>query len=98
MPCSADPARDCGATLPPQETPLPAPRATASEARPLPRLAVARHVRQTIRTCWELGRLSEFAALKLWTWHTSSASGAHFSTKSRHYSTTLGALHAARRA
>lgn len=51
-----------------------------------------------IRTCWELGRLPEFAALKLWKWaHTLGFRG-HFSTKSRRYSTTLGALRAARRA
>ncbi|WP_374190605.1 replication initiator, partial [Streptomyces sp. CRB46] len=68
------------------------------QSRPLPRLAVARHVRQMIRTCWELGRLPEFAALKLWKWAHMLGFRGHFSTKSRRYSTTLGALRYARRA
>lgn len=57
------------------------------QARPLPRLAVARHVRQMIRTCWELGRLPEFADLKLWKWAHMLGFRGHFSTKSRSYST-----------
>ncbi|GAA3236351.1 hypothetical protein GCM10020256_54950 [Streptomyces thermocoprophilus] len=51
-----------------------------------------------IRTCWELGRLPEFAHLKLWKWAHMLGFRGHFSTKSRAYSTTLGALRAARRA
>ena len=68
------------------------------QARPLPRLAVTRHVRQMIRTCWELGRLPEFADLKLWKWAHMLGFRGHFSTKSRSYSTTLGALRDVRRA
>ncbi len=87
-----------GATLLPHGTPLPCTACDGTgQARPLPRLAVARHVRQMIRTCWELGRLPEFAHLKLWKWAHMLGFRGHFSTKSRRYSTTLGALRAARR-
>ncbi|MEU6733870.1 replication initiator [Streptomyces physcomitrii] len=93
------PCQGRGATLLPHGTPL---RCTAcdgtGQARPLPRLAVARHVRQMIRTCWELGRLPEFAHLKLWKWAHMLGFRGHFSTKSRSYSTTLGALRDVRRA
>ncbi|MFJ4677592.1 replication initiator [Kitasatospora sp. NPDC088783] len=53
------------------------------QARPLPRLAVERHVRQMIRTCWELGKRPEFADLKLWKWAHMLGFCGHFSTKSR---------------
>lgn len=68
------------------------------QARPLPRLAVERHVRQMIRTCWELGKRPEFADLKLWKWAHMLGFRGHFSTKSRCYSVTLGALREVRRA
>jgi hypothetical protein len=45
-----------------------------------------------------LGGLSEFADLKLWKWAYMLGFRGHFSTKSRSYSTTLGALRDARRA
>ncbi|NEB08221.1 replication initiator protein [Streptomyces coelicoflavus] len=51
-----------------------------------------------IRTCWELGRLPEFADLRLWKWAHMLGFRGHFSTKSRSYSTTLGTLRDARRA
>ncbi|KUJ66002.1 replication initiator protein [Streptomyces albus subsp. albus] len=51
-----------------------------------------------IRTCWALGRLPEFTDLKLWEWAHMLGFRGHFSTKSRAYSTTLGALRDARRA
>ncbi|MFG2282471.1 replication initiator [Streptomyces asoensis] len=93
------PCQGRGATLLPHGTPLPCTACDGTgQARPLPRLAVARHVRQMIRTCWELGRLPEFAHLKLWKWAHMLGFRGHFSTKSRRYSTTLGALRAARRA
>ncbi|MFI8370974.1 replication initiator [Streptomyces sp. NPDC085466] len=93
------PCQGRGATLLPHGTPLPCTTCDGTgQARPLPRLAVARHVRQMIRTCWELGRLPEFADLKLWKWAHMLGFRGHFSTKSRRYSTTLGALRAARRA
>ena len=93
------PCQGRGATLLPHGTPLPCTACDGTgQARPLPRLAVARHVRQMIRTCWELGRLPEFAHLKLWKWAHMLGFRGHFSTKSRSYSTTLGALRDARRA
>ncbi len=92
------PCQGRGATLLPHGTPLPCTACDGTgQARPLPRLAVARHVRQMIRTCWELGRLPEFADLKLWKWAHMLGFRGHFSTKSRRYSTTLGALRDARR-
>jgi hypothetical protein len=51
-----------------------------------------------IRTCWELGRLPEFADLKLRKWVHMLGFRGRFSTKSRSYSTTLGALRDVRRA
>ncbi|MDH6630576.1 hypothetical protein M2271_008437 [Streptomyces sp. LBL] len=48
--------------------------------------------------CWELGKLPEFAHLKLRKWAHMLGFRGHFSTKSRRYSTTLGALRDARRA
>ncbi|MFJ9079446.1 replication initiator [Streptomyces sp. NPDC102278] len=93
------PCQGRGATLLPQGTPLPCTACNGTgQARPLPRLAVARHVRQMIRTCWELGKLPEFADLKLWKWAHMLGFRGHFSTKSRCYSVTLGALRDARRA
>ncbi|WP_030899259.1 replication initiator [Streptomyces sp. NRRL F-5126] len=93
------PCHGRGATLLPQGTPLPCTACDGTgQARPLPRLAVAPHVRQMIRTCWELGKLAEFADLKLWKWAHMLGFRGHFSTKSRRYSTTLGALRDARRA
>ncbi|SCE13033.1 hypothetical protein GA0115245_146713 [Streptomyces sp. di188] len=93
------PCQGRGATVLPHGTPLPCTACDGTgQARSLPRLAVARHVRQMIRTCWELGKLPEFADLKLWKWAHMLGFQGHFSTKSRSYSTTLGALRAARRA
>ncbi|QKW25048.1 replication initiation protein [Streptomyces seoulensis] len=92
------PCQGRGATLLPRGTPLPCTACDGTgQAGPLPRLAVARHVRQMIRTCWELGRLPEFTGLKLWKWAHMLGFRGHFSTKSRRYSTTLGALRDARR-
>ncbi|MBT2390620.1 zinc finger-like domain-containing protein [Streptomyces sp. ISL-1] len=93
------PCQGRGDTLLPHGTPLPCTACDGTgQARPLPRLAVARHVRQMIRTCWDLGRLPEFADLKLWKWAHMLGFRGHFSTKSRRYSVTLGALRDARRA
>ncbi|MET7583432.1 replication initiator [Streptomyces microflavus] len=92
------PCQGCGATLLPHGTPLPCTACDGTgQARPLSRLPVARHVRQMIRNCWELGRLPEFAHLKLRKWAHMLGFRGHFSTKSRSYSTTLGALRDARR-
>ncbi|MFE3995907.1 replication initiator [Streptomyces goshikiensis] len=93
------PCQGRGAMLLPHGTPLPCTACNGTgQARPLPRLSVARHMRQMIRSCWELGKLPEFADLKLWKWAHMLGFRGHFSTKSRRYSTTLGALRDARRA
>ncbi|MFF7076330.1 replication initiator [Streptomyces lavendulae] len=68
------------------------------QAEPLTELPVHRHVRQMIRTAWDLGGLPEFADLKLCKWAHMLGFRGHFSTKSRAYSTTLGALRDVRRA
>ena len=87
-----------GAMLLPHGTPLPCTACNGTgqaRPRPLPRLAVARYVLQMIRTCWELGKLPEFANLKLWKWAHMRGFRGHFSTKSRRSSITLGATPAA---
>ncbi|MFH9585091.1 replication initiator [Streptomyces luteogriseus] len=68
------------------------------QAEPIKALPVQRHVRQVIRTAWDLGNLPEFADLKLWKWAHMLGFRGHFSSKSRAYSTTLGALRDVRRA
>ncbi|WP_405660010.1 replication initiator [Streptomyces sp. NBC_00079] len=67
------------------------------QAEPLRELPVHQHVRQMIRTAWDLGGLPEFADLKLCKWAHMLGFRGHFSTKSRAYSTTLGALRDVRR-
>ncbi|GAA2105224.1 plasmid replication initiator protein [Kitasatospora saccharophila] len=66
-------------------------------AEPIADLRVAGHVRQMIRTCWDLGSVADFAELKLTRWAHMLGFRGHFSTKSRRYSTTLGAIRAVRR-
>ncbi|MGW5970010.1 replication initiator [Streptomyces sp. NPDC055186] len=68
------------------------------QAEPIKALPVQQHVRQMIRTAWDLGHLPEFADLKLWKWAHMLGFRGHFSSKSRAYSTTLGALRNVRRA
>ncbi|MDO0913554.1 replication initiation protein [Streptomyces sp. DT2A-34] len=68
------------------------------QAQPIKALPVQQHVRQMIRTAWALGHLPEFAELKLWKWAHMLGFRGHFSSKSRAYSTTLGALRDVRRA
>ncbi|WP_405688317.1 replication initiator [Streptomyces sp. NBC_00057] len=93
------PCQGRGAMLTAHGTPIQCTACTGTgQARSLPRLAVARHVRQMIRTCWELDKRPEFADLKLWKWAHMLGFRGHFSTKSRCYSVTLGALRDARRA
>jgi hypothetical protein len=48
------------------------------------------------RACWELGARSGLASLRLRKWAHMLGFGGHFSSKSRRYSTTLGALRRAR--
>jgi hypothetical protein len=61
------------------------------------RLEVSEHVRSLVRTAWELGWRHELEALKLREHAHGLGFGGHFLTKSRRYSTTMGALRKARR-
>ncbi|MER6128315.1 replication initiator [Streptomyces sp. NPDC001795] len=76
--------------------------ATGTLDRPirfLAELAQARitdHARRMIRTAWTLGARPELADLRLRAWAHMLGFRGHFSTKSRRYSTTLGALRTAR--
>jgi hypothetical protein len=54
------------------------------------------HVAELVRACWELGTRPNLAGLRLRKWAHMLGFGGHFSTKSRRYSTTLGALRRAR--
>ncbi|WP_275677660.1 replication initiator [Streptomyces sp. MUM 136J] len=78
--------------------------ATGTLDRPirfLAELAHARitdHARRLIRTAWALGARPELAHLRLRAWSHTLCFRGHFSTKSRRYSTTLGALRDARAA
>jgi len=59
-------------------------------------LPVTSHARRLITECLRLGQLPELADLRLTAWAHMLGFRGHFSTKSRRYSTTLGALRAAR--
>jgi hypothetical protein len=59
-------------------------------------LAVPAHVAELVRACWELAGRPGLAKLRLRKWAHMLDFGGHFSTKSRRYSTTLGALRRAR--
>ena len=54
------------------------------------------HVAKLVRACWELGGRPELNALRLRPWAHMLGFGGHWSTKSRRYSTTMGALRRAR--
>ena len=54
------------------------------------------HVAALVRACWELGARPELAGLRLRPWAHMLGFGGHWSTKSRRYSTTMGALRRAR--
>jgi replication initiator protein RepSA len=62
----------------------------------LEELAVPAHVAELVRACWELAGLPGMTKLRLRKWAHMLGFGGHFSTKSRRYSTTLGALRRAR--
>ncbi|CAL9506530.1 hypothetical protein SUDANB105_03523 [Streptomyces sp. enrichment culture] len=76
--------------------------ATGTLDRPLRFLAelaqarITEHARRMIRTAWSLGARAELADLRLRAWAHMLGFRGHFSTKSRRYSTTLGALRDAR--
>jgi hypothetical protein len=59
-------------------------------------LNVPAHVAELVRACWELGARPSLAKLRLRKWAHMLGFGGHFSTKSRRYSTTLGALRRSR--
>ena len=59
-------------------------------------LDVPAHVAELVRACFELGARPGLAPLRLRNWAHMLGFGGHFSTKSRRYSTTLGALRRAR--
>jgi hypothetical protein len=59
-------------------------------------LDVPAHVAELVRACFELGGRPSLAKLRLREWAHMLGFGGHFSTKSRRYSTTLGALRRAR--
>ncbi|MEU2165799.1 replication initiator [Streptomyces sp. NPDC019208] len=76
--------------------------ATGTLDRPLKFLAelaqaqITDHARRMIRTAWALGARPALADLRLRAWAHMLGFRGHFSTKSRRYSTTLGALRNAR--
>ncbi|WP_051467505.1 replication initiator [Actinomadura oligospora] len=59
-------------------------------------LPITPHARRLIAECLRLGSLEEMTALRLTEWAHMLGFRGHFSTKSRRYSTTLGALRQAR--
>jgi hypothetical protein len=59
-------------------------------------LDVPAHVAELVRACWELGARPGLGGLRLRSWAHMLGFGGHFSTKSRRYSTTLGALRRSR--
>jgi hypothetical protein len=59
-------------------------------------LELPAHVAELVRACWELGARPGLARLRLRAWAHMLGFGAHFPTKSRRYSTTLGPLRRAR--
>ena len=56
---------------------------------------VSTHVARRGRTCWQRGELEEYVGIRRWI-HMAGFRG-HFASKSRRYSTTLGAIRAERR-
>jgi hypothetical protein len=65
-------------------------------AAELAQLDISDHVRLLIRTAWTLGARKDLEHLRLRAWAHMLGFRGHFSTKSRRYSTTLGALRYAR--
>ncbi|MEU1512960.1 replication initiator [Streptomyces sp. NPDC005811] len=62
----------------------------------LARARITDHARRMIRTAWTLGARKDLEHLRLRAWAHMLGFRGHFSTKSRRYSTTLGALRTAR--
>jgi replication initiator protein RepSA len=61
-------------------------------------LELPAHVAELVRACWELDARPGLAKLRLRAWAHMLGFGGHFASKSRRYSTTLGALRRARMA
>jgi replication initiator protein RepSA len=61
----------------------------------LPQLGVTDHAARIVRTAWRLGAADTYTGLRRWV-HMLGFRG-HFASKSRRYSTTLGAIRAERR-
>ncbi|MEV8058899.1 replication initiator [Streptomyces antimycoticus] len=61
-------------------------------------LDISEHARRLVRTAWALGARKDLGHLRLRAWAHMLGFRGHFSTKSRRYSTTLGALRDARAA
>ncbi|WP_078856763.1 replication initiator [Streptomyces sp. NBRC 109706] len=59
-------------------------------------MKISEHARRLIRTAWNLGARKDLEHLRLRAWAHMLGFRGHFSTKSRHYSTTLTALRDAR--
>jgi hypothetical protein len=79
-------AAECTSTLDRRITP----------ADRLAELPVSKHARRLIGDCLRLGKLAGLEDLRLAAWAHMLGFRGHFSTKSRHYSTTFGALRAER--
>ncbi|MFI2352713.1 replication initiator [Streptomyces sp. NPDC019443] len=62
----------------------------------LARKSIPEHARRLIRTAWTLGARKDLEDLRLRAWAHMLGFRGHFSTKTRRYSTTLGALRTAR--
>ncbi|MBT2370158.1 replication initiation protein [Streptomyces sp. ISL-10] len=62
----------------------------------LGRKSIPEHARRLIRTAWTLGARKDLEDLRLRAWAHMLGFRGHFSTKTRRYSTTLGALRQAR--
>ncbi|MFE0274044.1 replication initiator [Streptomyces sp. NPDC058992] len=62
----------------------------------LARMNLPDHAQRLIRTAWALGARKDLEDLRLRAWAHMLGFRGHFSTKTRRYSTTLGALRAAR--
>ncbi|MFD7872904.1 replication initiator [Streptomyces sp. NPDC059766] len=65
-------------------------------AAELAQLDISDHARRLVRTAWTLGARKDLEHLRLRAWAHMLGFRGHFSTKSRRYSTTLGALRTAR--
>jgi hypothetical protein len=59
-------------------------------------LDLSDHARRMVRTAWKLGAIKALGHLRLRAWAHMLGFRGHFSTKTRRYSTTLGALRNAR--